>query len=156
MNKLNSLRVAIGLAESSRDMALAQLQQQRSSLAHAQDQMDQLQTYALETESCWERNAHAGTTPELLRHHYQFMARLQQAVVLQQDVLTGSNTRLMTAQQQVLQAEIHLAGLKLLLAKRQASHLQQEQRREQKQMDEFASMQTLRQTRQKLENHHGD
>ncbi len=155
MSKFNSLRVAIDLAESSRDQALAFLQQQRSSLAHAQDQMEQLQTYAHETESRWARNAQAGTTPELLRHHYQFMARLQQAVVLQQDVLTGSNNKLMAAQQQVLQAEMHMASLKLLLNKRQASQLHQQQRRDQKQMDEFASLQTLRQTRQKLEQHHG-
>lgn len=156
MSKFNSLRVAIDLAESSRDQALALLQQQRSSLAHAQDQMDQLQTYAHETESRWARNAQAGTTPELLRHHYQFMVRLQQAVVLQQDVLTGSNTKLMAAQQQVVQAEIHMASLKLLLAKRQASQLYREQCTEQKQMDEFAALQTLRQTRQKLEQHHGN
>lgn len=156
MSKFNSLCVAIDLAESSRDQALAVLQQHRSSLAHAQDQLEQLQTYAHETESRWARNAQAGTTPELLRHHYQFMARLQQAVVLQQDVLAGSNSRLMAAQQQVLQAEIHMASLKLLLSKRQAGQLHQEQRREQKQMDEFASMQTLRQTSQKLENYHGD
>jgi len=156
MSKFNSLRVAIDLAESSRDQALALLQKQRNNLAHAQDQMDQLQTYAQETESRWARNAQAGTTPELMHHHYQFMTRLQQAVVLQQDVLSGSTSRLKAAQQQVLQAEIHRASLKLLLAKRQAQQVQHEQRREQKQMDEFASMQTLRQTRQKLESHHGD
>jgi len=156
MHKFNSLCVAIELAETSRDQALALLQQQRNHLGYAQDQMDQLQSYAKETETRWAQNAQAGTRPELLHHHYQFMTRLQQAVVLQQDVLAGSTTRLKAAQQQVLQAEVHMAGLKLLLAKRQAGQLQQEQRREQKQMDEFAAMQTLRQTRQKLENHHGN
>jgi flagellar biosynthesis chaperone FliJ len=55
----------------------------------------------------------------------------------------------------LLQTEFRVASLKLVLKKRQAEQVQLAQRRDQKQMDEFAAMQTLRHMRQKTELHHG-
>jgi flagellar FliJ protein len=154
MQNFTSLITAIHLAESRRDQALAVLQQQRGRHQHALGQMDQLQQYAHETESRWTRGAQIGTTPELLHHHYQFMGRLNQAVILQQDVLATSRAKIQAAEAELLQTEFRVASLKLVLKKRQAEQVQREQRREQKQMDEFAAMQTLRQMRQKTELHH--
>jgi flagellar FliJ protein len=153
MPKFNSLRIAIDLAASKRDQAFAALQRQRYSHDHAMGQMDQLQQYSNETEERWARSAQAGTSPELLHHHYQFMARLQQAVVLQKDALAGSLLKIKAAEETLLQEEIRMASLKVVLTKRQADQIKQMDRRDQKQMDEFAAMQTLRQMRQKLENH---
>jgi flagellar protein FliJ len=154
MPKFRSLRLAIDLAISNRDQALAVLQTQRHNHAFAQSQMDQLQQYATETEQRWTVGAQKSTTPELLHHHYQFMARLQQAVVLQQGALATSASKVQAAEQHLLQAEFRIASLKLVLAKRQGELATTQQRQEQKQMDEFASMQTLRQVRLKLENSH--
>lgn len=154
MPKFRSIRLAVDLAIAKRDQALAVLQTQRRNHAFAQSQMDQLQQYATETEQRWTVAAQKSTTPELLQHHYQFMARLQQAVVLQQEALVTSTSKVQAAEQQVLQAEFRIASLKLVLAKRQGELATLQQRQEQKQMDEFASMQTLRQVRLKLENSH--
>ncbi len=155
MSKFNNLHIAIDLTESKRDQALAELQRHRVSHVHALEQMNQLQQYSDEIEGRWVRTAHAGTSPELLHHHYQFMARLQQAVVLQKDALVVSLSKVKVAEEQLLQAEIRMASLKLVLTKRQADQRKLADYRDQKQMDEFAAMQTLRQVRQKLENHDG-
>ena len=154
MPKFGGLRLAIELALVRRDQALAELQKHKQSHAYAQDQMNQLQQYATETEQRWAQGAQKGTTPELLHHHYQFMGRLQQAVILQQDVLMGLSGKVEIAQHNVLQTEFRLASLKQVLASRLADQARQQQRRDQKQMDEFAAMQTSRQVHQKLENSH--
>jgi flagellar FliJ protein len=154
MSKFRGLLLAVDLAISKRDQALTVLQSFRRNHAFAQGQMDQLQQYAAETEQRWTISAQIGTSAELLHHHYQFMARLQQAVVLQQSALATSGSKVQVAQQQLLDAEFRIASLKLVLTKRQGDLAKQQQRQEQKQMDEFASMQTLRQVRLKLENSH--
>lgn len=154
MSKFRSLLLAVDLAVTKRDQAVAVLQTHRNNHAFAQSQMDQLQQYATETEQRWTTGAQKNTTPELLHHHYQFMARLQQAVVLQQSALATSVAKVQAAEQLLLQAEFRIASLKLVLTKRQGDLAKLQQRQEQKQMDEFASMQTLRQVRLKLENTH--
>lgn len=154
MPQFRSLQLAIDLAVTKRDQALSEMNKQRQALAFAHDQMNQLQQYSDETEKRWTTNAQISTTPELLHHHYQFMGRLQHAISLQNNVLSASEDRVKLAQQQLLQAEFRIASLKQVLIKRQAEVEKRLQRRDQKQMDEFAAMQTLRQVRQKLEHNH--
>lgn len=151
MYKFNSLQLAIDLAMLKRDHAMTELMKHRQTCAFAQDQMDQLLQYATETEMRWTQGAQRSTTPELLHHHYQFMGRLQQAVDLQQGVLTGYMDKLEFAENALLQAEFRLAALKKLMVKKQDEATRQYMRRDQKQMDEFAAMQTLRHVRQTLE-----
>jgi len=155
MPKFSSFRLAIDMSESKRDQALAELKRKRQGHAFAQSQMLQLTQYVSETESRWTRNAQLSTTPELMRHHYQFMERLQQAIRLQETVLTNSLRTVQTAEQLLLQAEVRLASLKLVLTQRLAEVEKQQQRQDQKQMDEFAAIQTLRRQRSQLEHSHG-
>jgi flagellar protein FliJ len=147
-----SLLLAIDLATSRRDEALAQLQRTVHSEAFAQDQMNQLQQYAQETESRWMQGAQVSTSPEMLHHHYQFMARLSQAMTLQDGVLASNRQRVEAARELLMQAEFRLASFKQVLATRQAAVTKTRQRQEQKQMDEFASQQTQRQQRLQAEN----
>lgn len=151
MAALKSLLLAIDLAAGQRDHARAQMQKTMQADAFAQDQMQQLQQYAQETEERWMQGAQVSTSPELLKHHYQFMARLNQAILLQDGVISGTRQRLDAAKQVVLQAEFRLASFKQVLAGRQATLAKTQQRREQKQMDEFASLQTQRQQRLQME-----
>lgn len=155
MHKFNSLQLAIDLAVVRRDQALAELQRLRKAHAFANSQMAQLEQYAGETEQRWTRNAQVSTTPELMHHHYQFMARLQQAISLQTNVIAGSSRAVQLSEQRLLQAEFRLASLKLVLTKRLAEVEKQKQRQEQKLTDEFAALQTLRQRRTHMENSHG-
>lgn len=155
MHKFNSLQLAIDLASAKRDQAFADLQKLRKALAFANSQMTQLEQYAVETEQRWTRNAQVRTTPELLHHHYQFMARLQQAISMQTNVIAGSKRTVQLSEQRMLQAEFRLASLKLVLTNRLAEVDKVAQRLEQKMTDEFAAMQTLRQRRVHMENGHG-
>ena len=136
--------LAIEMATRKRDQASQDAAQVKSGYLFAQDQMTQLQTYAAETEARWTTAAQISTTPELMRHHYQFMGRLDQAVVLQQGVLEGESRRLAFAQRLVLEAEFRLVSLKQVLKKKQADMAVLQSRRDQKQMDEFAALQTRR------------
>lgn len=155
MHKFNSLQLAIDLASAKREQALAELQKVRRSHAYANSQMAQLEQYAVETEQRWTRNAQVSTTAELLHHHYQFMARLRQAIAMQTNVISGSSRSVQLAEQRMLQAEFRLASLKMVLTKRLTELDKVKQRQEQKQTDEFAAMQTLRKQRTHMENSHG-
>jgi flagellar FliJ protein len=155
MHKFNSLQLAIDLAAAKRDQALADLQKLRKAHAFANSQMAQLEQYAVETEQRWTRNAQISTTPALLHHHYQFMARLQQAISMQTTVIAGSSRTVQLAEQRMLQAELRLASLKLVFTHRLAEVDKLKARQEQKLTDEFAAMQTLRQRSAHMENSHG-
>ncbi len=152
MSALKSLPLAINLATTRRDQALTQLQKAMQAQAFANNQMQQLQQYERETEQRWLMNAQKSTTPELLHHHYQFMGRLNQAITLQRGAIANAEQRVEAARQVVLQLEFRLASFKQVLASRQADQARVEQRRDQKQMDEFAAQQTLRQMRLQAEN----
>jgi flagellar FliJ protein len=151
MSTLNSLSLAIESIKVKRDQALSFLQKTQLSHSRVLEQMQQLQQYALETEQRWTHSAQQSTTPELLHHHYQFMGRLHQTMALQDGVIETSKVKVDNARQLVLQVEIRLASLQKLVAKRQADLATVQMKREQKQMDEFAALQTQRQIRLKNE-----
>ena len=144
MSAVRSFLLAIDLATRQRDGTAQALMRVQNSCLFAQDQMSQLEVYAAETASRWTAAAQSGTTPELLRHHYQFLDRLQQAMGLQQGVLANENLKLEHAKRLLLQAESRLLSLQQVLKKKQAGLAQIQSRREQKQMDEFAALQTRR------------
>jgi len=60
--------------------------------------------------------------------------------------------RVEAARQALLQTELRLASLKLVLTHRQAGLAKVQQKRDQKQMDEFAALQIQRQHRLQAEN----
>lgn len=146
MSVLKSVFLAIDLATRQRDQAAQGVIQVEAAHQFAQDQMAQLATYAAETEARWTAAAQTSTTPELMQHHYQFMDRLHQAIGLQQGALENTRRRLEAAQRLVLDAEFRLVSLKQVLKKRQVDIDIVQTRREQKQMDEFAAMQTRKST----------
>ena len=152
MSAFKSLALAIELATAKRDQALAQLQAMWRAHAFAQEQMSQLRQYAQETDQRWTQGAQKSTTPELLHHHYQFMERLNQAIALQDGALGNAMQRVEAAKQALLQTELRLASLKQVLTHRQAGLAKVQHKRDQKQMDEFAALQTQRQLRLQAEN----
>ena len=140
MSELRSIQLAIELAESQRDeLALVQARAQRS-LGAAQEQMLQLQGYASDTDTRWIGGASITRSTELIRHHYQFMERLQQAIEMQRGVLAKLEHQLELERQAVLQAEFRLSGLNQILKSRKASLLLKQKKRDQQQTDEFAAL----------------
>ena len=144
MSQLRSIVLAIELATRQRDELARALARIEKTLQFAQNQMHQLEGYASETDARWLRPTPDGRTTEMLRHHYQLMGRLQQAIGLQSGVMSNTGQQVEKAKQLLLKAECRLAGLNQVLKIRQADLLQIEARREQRQTDEFASMQHAR------------
>ncbi len=151
MSGVKSVLLAIQVATLRRDQAAATLLKMQQSQAFAQEQMSQLQTYADETEARWAKAAQISVTPEMMRHHYQFMDRLQQAVILQEGVLGQWGSKVERARKHWLETEFRVTSLKQVLKSKEAELAMVQGRREQKEMDEFAAMQTRRTVQQTLE-----
>lgn len=152
MSAQRSILLAIDLASAQRDQAQARLQKAFQADAFARAQMQQLTDYLQETEQRWMSGAKISVAPELLRHQYQFVARLMQAIELQDSVIDGTRQRMETAQQELLRAEQRLASFKQLLQARLAAADQRRRRIEQKQMDEFATLLVQRHRKLQAEN----
>jgi flagellar FliJ protein len=144
MVELRGLVLAIEVATRQRDAFAQAVARARRTLLFAQEQMAQLQGYAGETDARWANASGVTVSVELMRHHYQFMDRLQQAIVLQVESITHAGRQVDKASQDLLQAEFRLAGLVGVLEKRRASALLRQQRREQRVTDEYAGMQQAR------------
>jgi flagellar FliJ protein len=141
MSQLKSIQLAIELATRKRDACAKAVAQALRTADFSKNQMAQLEGYAGDTDVRWMQGG--SSTPlsgELIHHHYSFMDRLQQAIALQRDVLTNTGLEVQQAQHALLQAEFRLAGLNHILKARQTAHQVQQQRREQRQTDEFAGM----------------
>lgn len=133
-----NLEPVIELAERRRDEALAECARLQSEQRQAQEQMDQLTTYADEANRRWVERGAAGVDVTLLMHHRQFMAKLENAMAFQQDVLADRAQRVQRATAAVQEAERDLASLRKYAARQIEAWQQTLQRREQKHTDEMA------------------
>jgi flagellar FliJ protein len=139
MGELKGFRLAIELAERQRDAYAKVFAQAQRDTAFGQQQLTQLQSYAGDTDARWTGHSSIVLSAETIRHHYQFVERLQQAIGMQKSVIANLSQHQDSAQQALLLAERRLGGLREILKKRMAAVARTEQRREQAQMDEMAS-----------------
>ena len=144
MSGLKSVLLAIEHASLRRDELAKAVARVERSQNFARDQMAQLKGYAADTDARWTGSGARGLSLELVRHQYQFMDRLQQAIELQSGVLANTARQLELAKANLMQAEIRLSGLNQILKSRQIAMLGQQRRREQRQTDEFAALQYTR------------
>lgn len=140
MSSLQAFTVAVELAERRRDAARQALRDVQGAREAAQAQLEQLSGYAQETQTRWGASEGRTLKPEVMAHHYHFMARLDHAIGLQAGVVGSQDTRVAGARQALLQAELRLASLRKVLQRRRAEQALAEQRREQKQTDERAGL----------------
>ena len=144
MPGLKSIRLALQVATGQRDDAGKVLAQIQRGCSDAQNQMAQLESYAAQTESRWSLSSQVLATPEIVHHYYQFMARLQQAIDLQGNVVADLRHQTTVAQRLMLEFEIRIASLGQVLERKHAVALRLQAGREQKQNDEFAALQHRR------------
>lgn len=137
---MKGLMLAIELAERQRDERAKSLAQAQRNLAFGRQQMLQLESYAADTDARWSGAGAVALSAELVRHHYQFMARLQQAIGMQEGAITNLLQQEDAAKYALLKAETRVTGLQQVLRKRQAQATLLEQRREQAAMDEMAAL----------------
>ena len=150
MSELRSVLLAIDVAAQRRDSASQELGHAERAQRHAQQQLDQLESYAAETSAKWTRNAAQGTAPELMFHHFQFMERLHHAIGLQRKAIGDAAVQVAAAKAVLLEAEFRLMRLRQLLKTKRRELDAAQARREQKQMDEFATHQYLRSAGRRL------
>lgn len=135
----SGLLLAISLAERQRDAVLRTLAQSQQQVQAALGQLEQLQSYSGDTDKRWVQTGTAGLSVELLKHHYQFSGRLQQAISMQDGVIANLQQQVEGVKQQLLKAESRLSGLNTVLKQRRALADRTAQRREQAGMDEMAA-----------------
>lgn len=144
MTDLSGIQLAIELAAKQRDICQRRLAMLERHCAAAQGQMEQLRSYAADKDAGWIDAAPGIFSGELIRHHYQFMGRLQQAVEMQTEVIGRANGQVGEARTVLANAEIRLEGLNRILKLRVSAKDLLLKRREQKQTDDFASQQYAR------------
>jgi flagellar FliJ protein len=156
MAEYKSIELAIELATRQRDeLARAHGQAQRN-LSFARDQLAHLAGYAGETDARWVGATRMSISPEILHHHYQFMARLQQAIAMQDGVIANLDIQLVAAHQALLQAEFRLSGLSQVLKKRLDEAQLRRKRSEQRHTDEFAALRHLHNKAALMHGEHDD
>lgn len=157
MSLMKTLKLAIEVAERKRDQASQALGQGQQRRLAAQQQLDQLQGYAQETEQRWASQSQGFAMPELMHHHYQFMARLDQAITMQQRAVADQERWVEQLKQALLAAELRVATLRQAAQQKQAAIDLAQRRREQRQTDEMAATRyamTARLAAQEMD--HGD
>lgn len=144
MSALKSIHLAIELATRQRDGVRKKQAHAIRALNFVKGQLAQLESYAGETDSRLTRPGSVALSVELLRHHYQFVDRLQSAIVLQLTAVENAVRHVEQVQAELVQAELRLTGLNKVLQAREAVLLQAGKRREQRATDEFATLQFAR------------
>jgi flagellar FliJ protein len=139
MSALNSIDLAAHLAKKSRDGLLSQLNRCKQSMSSAQEQMVQLRSYAEETHEKWLLVSQVGVSSEIMNHQIQFMARLQEAIGLQQSVLKNIDTEIQRVKKKLLESALRLASLENMQKKLKSNLDSLKRQREQRQTDEYAA-----------------
>ena len=137
----------VELAEQRRDAALAAMAQLEREMQVAQDQMNQLESYAREAQQRWAARSGGTIDPAVLGHQRQFIQKIDHAIGFQRSVLASRQDQIDRQLAVVQSAERDLAGLRRYTDRKRQHLLTQAQRQEQKQTDEMAMGVYLRQQR---------
>ncbi|MGQ9724596.1 MAG: flagellar export protein FliJ [Tepidimonas sp.] len=140
MNKPRDLGVLLELAQRRRDEAAQALAHVRRERQGAEVQMAQLHAYTQDAQTRWHQRATAGVTATLLATHRQFMAKLEDAVTFQTQVLQQLDERIARREKLLIEAERTLATLQRVQQRRLSDWHQHLRRVEQKANDEVASL----------------
>lgn len=139
MANLNAFDRVVEVNTMRRDDALRALVQARQAQEHAEQQLRQLQDYSVDAEMRWKHRASQGVTPQLLHHHRQFMARIDEAVRYQDDVIAKLVAEVARCEQVVHLAERELASLSKYVERKRMEQQQHLERQDQKRNDEMAA-----------------
>jgi flagellar FliJ protein len=150
MSLMRGLSLAIELAQSECERAQQLWMQARRAHEHAEHQLKQLENYANETQGRWSTAGVVGFHAELMRHHQQFQMRLNEAIHLQQQAVRSAQDRVELTRKERVQRELRLKALEKVRDNKLAEQALTEARRDQKNMDELATQQFLRNKRQSM------
>lgn len=151
MTAIRSFDLAIELATKRRDEAARRLSGALQSHAHAEVQLKQLTDYVAETDARIVQQVDRSLSMEVLRHHYQFMGRLQEAIRLQTEAVRGVQRHVEGARAELAKAETAVMGLIKVRDARLAEMRVAQGRREQAVSDELATQLHIRHSNTKSE-----
>jgi flagellar FliJ protein len=142
----DTLGLLLERAEGERDAAAQALHAASAQAQAAHDQHGELSGYRQDYQQRWTQSFAQGTTMSIVGCYRSFGQRLDQAVDTQGHVAQHADQREVRAREALRQAELRVAALRQLIARRQAEADKIAQRREQRASDEFAARAHLRRT----------
>jgi flagellar FliJ protein len=139
MLNLQPLNILLEQAERQRDLAQADHQRAQAACRAAEAQTEQLVGYRRDYEKRWNEQFGREGKIELVRCYQSFVERLTQAVEQQRRVAAHAAERVVHAAGVLRDHEVRAASVRKLIERRTFDLRQADERREQKQTDEFAS-----------------
>jgi flagellar protein FliJ len=144
----DTLSLLLERAERERDAAARALHTAGLQAQAAQAQHGELSGYRQDYLQRWTQSFARGTTMNIVDCYQSFGQRLDQAVCTQGHVASHAEQRQVRAREALREAEMRVAALRQLIARRQAEAAKAAQRREQRTSDEFAARAHLRRAAQ--------
>ena len=142
----DTLSLLLERAEGERDAAAQGLHAASAQAQAARNQHGELTGYRQDYQQRWTQSFAQATTMDIVGCYQSFGRRLDQAVDTQGHVANHADQRLTRARDALRQAELRVAALRQLIARRQAEVAKVAQRREQRATDEYAARSHLRRT----------
>ena len=140
----DTLSLLLERAEGERDAAAQALHAASNQAQAARNQHGELTGYRQDYQQRWTQTFAQATTMDIVGCYQSFGRRLDQAVDTQGHVAQHADQRQIRARDALRQAELRVAALRQLIARRQAEAAKVAQRREQHATDEFAARAHLR------------
>ena len=140
----DTLSLLLDRAEGERDAAAQALHAASAQAQAARAQHGELSGYRQDYQQRWTQSFAQATTMDIVACYQSFGQRLNQAVDTQGHVAQHADQRQERARDALRQAELRVAALRQLIARRQAEVTKAAERREQRATDEFAARAHLR------------
>ncbi len=139
MKRLQLLYTLLDREQKRRDEVKTILGNAFANLEAQQKQVDGLKAYRAEYCAKWSGNFRQSATIEILRSYHGFLARLDQAVAQQGNVVAHAQRAVDAAKARLLQKEIRVKTVERLIERRKAMLARVADRRDQKNLDEMAA-----------------
>ena len=138
MSERKTLNLAIEIMKKKRDELARQWQALRQDADLAQEQLNQLTSYALETQTRWDKRSRQATAQMLMQQHFKFFEKLESAISMQMEVVADKDFKCINKKQIWTQAEQRVQILQRYQKRCIEQHQAKVLKVEQKQTDEFA------------------
>jgi flagellar FliJ protein len=145
MSKRFPLEVVMDVTRKQADAAAALLGQLRTKERAASETLQMLETCRQEYEARFARTSQTGLGNEQWRNYREFLAKLDQAIIQQNDVLTKCAAECAAATQDWQLARIKLKSFDVLYERHQRGEAKRESQSEQRAQDEHSASSHQRQ-----------
>lgn len=139
MNPIEPLLTLLAQTERERDAVQAEVQRAAVAQRQAEQQLEQLLGYRRDYETRWGEQFRQQGTMDVVHCYQGFTVRLGQAVEQQQRTARLATQRTERERVRLTEHELRVASVRKLIERRRADAQRSQDRRDQKQSDEFAS-----------------